>query len=35
MNNTKKSSQLLSNTYIKFLITIVIGLIIWLIPPPT
>lgn len=35
MDNTKKSSQLLSNTYIKFLITIVIGLIICLIPPPT
>lgn len=35
MDNTKNSSQLLSNAYIKFLITIVIGLIIWLIPPPT
>lgn len=35
MNNTRITSQLLSNTYVKFLITIGVGLIIWFIPPLT
>lgn len=35
MNNTRIASQLLSNTYVKFLITIGVGLIIWFIPPLT